>query len=126
MRLVIGIRASSIEKLLNKDKCYNIVRQQLPKEDIQKDGFELDDYFYGGPFENLCDFLRHIDDTNTFTYDVDEFGESYLIYFLSYPWEMEEQISLEEVHQRLVDIIVQVTDLSRWQADDLIEDDICY
>lgn len=122
----VGIRASQLYPHLNSHKCYVAVCQQLQDEEIDENEFELEDYLYGEPFQNLGDFMCHLDNTNVMTYGDNGDGEYYFYYAPSYPWERldNEPLSLTEVHERIVDAVVKVTDLTRKQADALIDDDI--
>ena len=122
----IGVRSSELYPHLDSHKCFVAVCQQLPNEEINEDEFELDDFFYGRVFENLGDFMCHLDDADVLTYGDNNCGESYFYYPPSYPWERtdNEPLSLTDVHERIIDAIVKVTNLTRKQADALIDDDI--
>jgi hypothetical protein len=43
-------------------------KEQLPDEEIDEEGFELDDFLYGNAFENIADFLCCLDDDDIFTF----------------------------------------------------------
>lgn len=122
----IGIRSSKLYPFLDAHKCYVAVVSQLPDEDINEDDFELDDFFYGEPFENLGDFMCYQDNTGTLTFGDNGNGESYFLYVPSYPWERAENepLSLAEVHERIIDAVLKVTNLTREEVDILIDDDI--
>lgn len=51
----VGIRANQLRPFLNLQKCIQLLKEQLPSEEISEDGFDIDDYLYGEPFENLAD-----------------------------------------------------------------------
>ena len=53
----IGIRTNDLYPFLNERKCINAIKEQLPDEEIDEDDFDIDDYFYGEPFQNLGDLL---------------------------------------------------------------------
>lgn len=115
-----------VESYLNQTKCVNVLRQQLDVEVQDTDGFDIDDYFYGNPFQHLGDFLCHCDDTNTMTFGDNSDGEYFFYYAPSYPWERKENepASISEVHERIIDAVLRICDLSRSQIDEMIENDL--
>lgn len=122
----IGITASRLYPHLDMHKCRLLLRALLPNEEIPDDDFDIDDYMYGNSFDNIGEFLCLLDDTNTMTYGDSGDGEYYFLYAPSYPWDRKdnEPISLQEVHERIIDVVLKVTNLTRRQAEDLIDDDI--
>lgn len=124
----IGIKTNELYQHLNKDKCIAVLRKQLGKDFglDNKEEFDIDDYFYGNPFENLGDFLCHCDDTNTMSFGDSNDGDYYFYYVPSYPWERRynEPLSITEVHERIIDAVQCICDLSRAQIEDMIDDDI--
>lgn len=64
----IGIRANQLRPFLNTQKCVQLLKEQLPGEEISEDGFDIDAYLYGEPFENLADVFTFCDDTDSLTY----------------------------------------------------------
>lgn len=122
----VGIRCDDIFDHLDKHKCYLVVQEQLPDEEIDEEGFELDDFLYGNAFENIADFLCCLDDDDIFTFGDNGDGQYYFLYPPSYPWGRRENEpkSLEEVHSRIVSILLKVTDLTPQEAEALIDDDI--
>lgn len=122
----IGVKASIIYPYLDKHKCFVAVSNQLPDEEIEEDSFDIEDFFYGDPFEHLGEFMYCLDKSDTFTYATGEEGESYCLYPPSYPWDRKwnEPDSITEVHKRLVKIILQITNLTEQQAESLIDDNI--
>lgn len=73
----VGIDTDEIIPHLNQDKLLDLLAEQLPKEDdvlelvqARKNTgkcpeFDIGDYLYGQPFENLADLLTFCDDTDT-------------------------------------------------------------
>ena len=122
----VGIRCDDIFDHLDKHKCYLVVQEQLPDEEIDEEGFELDDFLYGDAFENIADFLCCLDDDDIFTFGDSGDGQYYFLYPPTYPWGRREKEpkSLEEVHSRIVSILLKVTDLTPQEAEALIDDDI--
>ena len=122
----VGIRDSVIYPHLNLAKCRQEIQKILPDEQISQNRFDLSDYMYGSPFDNLGEFLTYFDDTDTITYGDNGNGESFFYYTRSFPWEhtWNEPRTIEEVHRRIVDAVSKVCDLSREEIDALIEDDI--
>lgn len=40
----IGIRTNQLRPFLNTQKCIQLLKEQLPGEEISEDGFDIDDY----------------------------------------------------------------------------------
>ena len=40
----VGIRANQLRPFLNPQKCIQLLKEQLPSEEISEDGFDIDDY----------------------------------------------------------------------------------
>lgn len=121
-----GIRVNQLRPFLNPQKCIQLLKEQLPGEEISEDGFDIDDYLYGEPFENLADVFTFCDDTDSLTYGDNGDGESYFYYPPSYPWERTENepSSIAEVHERVIKAILRLCDMTREQVETLIDDDI--
>jgi len=121
----IGIRASSIIGHLDPIKCAKIVASEIDEE-IDPSSFDIDDYMYGNPFENLGVFLCHVDDSGVMTYGDDGESESYFLYTPSFPWERgnNDPESIEDVCRIIINAVKQITDLSDNQIRDLIDKDI--
>lgn len=64
----IGIRTNELLPFLSTQKCVQFMKTQLPDEDIQEDKFDIDDYLYGEPFDNLAEMFTVCDDTDSLTY----------------------------------------------------------
>ena len=122
----IGIRTNDLYPFLNERKCINAIKEQLPDEEIDADDFDIDDYFYGEPFQNLGDLLCHVDDTNSLTYGDNGDGEYYFYYTPSYPWDRgeNEPSSIAEVHERIISAVLRLCDMSREKIEEIIDDDI--
>lgn len=122
----VGIRANQLRPFLNPQKCIQLLKEQLPGEEISEDGFDIDDYLYGEPFENLADVFTFCDDTDSLTYGDNGNGESYFYYPPSYPWERTENepSSIAEVHERVIKAVLRLCDMTREQVETLIDDDI--
>lgn len=123
----IGIRTNELYPYLNQEKCACLIKKQIPDADIiEDDFFDIDDFFDGEPFENLWDMLCHCDDTNTLTYGDNGDGEYYFYYVPTYPWERKENepISIQEVHERIIDAVLCLCNMSRKDVEALIDDDI--
>lgn len=122
----IGLRSSVIYPYLDMNKCREVIQTQLPEETVPRNRFNLDDYIDGSPYYGLGDFLTALDDTDTITYGDNGNGEQFFYYVRSYPWEHlpNEPKTLGEVHERIIDAVSKVCNLSREKIDSLIEDDI--
>lgn len=130
----VGIDVEKIRPHLNKRKVLNLILEQCPddedalewkkRRDLTK--FDIDDYLYGNPFDNLGDLLTHCDKTDSITYGDNGDGEVYFYYPPSMPWDRTENdpSSLKEVHRRIVDAVMVVTDLSADEIEKMIDDDI--
>lgn len=130
----IGIDVEKLRPHLNKRKLINFLVKQYPEEkevlhwkgrrDIKE--FDIDDYLHGDLFDNLADLLTHCDDTDTLTWGDDGDGGVYFYYPPSMPWHRRdnEPKSQEEVHERIVDAVMVITDLSEAEIEKLIDDDI--
>lgn len=119
----IGVTSDALWPRLNMHKCFLVVREQVA-ENIKEEGFDLDDFFYGEPYENLGDFMCHVDDSGVMSWGDNGYGESYFLYCPSYPWYRRENepSSEKEARKIIVDALLKVTDLSREEADKLICD----
>lgn len=130
----IGIDVDKLLPHLNKRKIINVILKQCPddEEALEWKGrrdlksFDIDDFLYGNPFENLADLLTHCDDTDTLTFGDDGDGGVYFYYPPSMPWHRRdnEPKSIEEVHERIVDAVMEITDLSEAEIEAMIDDDI--
>lgn len=122
----IGIRTNDLYPFLNAEKCIKVIKEQLPDEKIDEETFDIDEYFYGEPFQNLGDLLCHVDDTNTLTYGDNGYGEHYLYYTRSYPWERRnnEPQSIEEVYERIIAAVIRICDISPDDIRVLVDEDI--
>ena len=122
----VGIRANQLCPFLNTQKCVQLLKKQMPGEEISEDRFDIDDYLYGEPFENLADVFTFCDDTDSITYADNGDGECYFLYPPSYPWERTENepSSIAEVHERIIKAVLRLCDMTREQVEDLIDNDI--
>ena len=122
----IGIRASDLYPHLDRHKCCLFVRSELPGEVIPEEGFDLEDYMGFEVYDNLGDFMCHVDDSGMMTYGDSGDGESYFLYPPSYPWCLRENepMSPQAVHDIIVRAVLKVTNLTEEQAEALIDDDI--
>lgn len=130
----IGIDVEKIRPHLNKRKVLRLILEQYPddedtlewkrRRDLTK--FDIDDYLYGNLFDNLGDLLTHCDKTDTITYGDTGDGGVYFYYPPSMPWHRtkNEPDSEKEVHRRIVDAVMVVTDLSADEIEQMIDDDI--
>lgn len=125
--LGIGIDTNKLYPFLNAQKCVRFLKKQMPCENISEDEFEIDDYLYGNPFENLADVLTACDDTGSLTYDDNGYDACYFYYRPLYPWGHTEgePLSIVEVHERIIDAVLCICDMTREQVEALIDDDIC-
>lgn len=122
----IGVRCEDIYPILDDKKCIAEIRAQLPDEEIDEEGFDIDDYFYGEPFENLADLLCHVDDSGLMTYGDTGDGEYFFFYTPSYPWERRENEpqSIEEVHEHIINAVLRLSSATREQIEAIIDNDI--
>lgn len=122
----IGIHTNDLYPFLNYGKCIKAIKEQLPDEEIDEETFDIDEYFYGEPFQNLGDLLCHVDDTNTLTYGDNGDGEYYFYYTRSYPWERKdnEPQSIEEVYERIIAAVIRLCDISSDAIRVLVDEDI--
>jgi hypothetical protein len=131
----VGFNTKEIRPFLSKRKIINFFLKHLPdNEDVLawknrdlKD-FDIDDFFWGQPFEHLADLLTHCDDTDTLCCGADGDGGDYFYYPPSMPWQLRENDpkSLEEVHKRIIDAVMVITDMNEKQIEDIIDDDLFY
>lgn len=122
----IGMNTDDIIGKINVKKCIKFLKEQLPDEEIEEKDFDIDNFLYGQPFDNIGDVLCHCDDTNTLTYGDNGEGECYFFYTTSYPWERRENepTSIEEVHERIIAAVQKLCDLTSDQIEKLIQDDL--
>lgn len=134
----VGLNADKIVPYLNKEKVVRFLIEQLynePEDAASLDrmilsgdysGFDIDDYMYGSPFDNIADMLTHCDDTDSITYGDDGDGSHYFYYPPSMPWEMRntEPKSIQEAHERIIAAVQKLTDLDNAQIDHLIDDEL--
>lgn len=124
----IGIRANQLFLHLNAEKCIALLKEQLGEdfEETSVEQFDIQDYFYGEPFENLADLLCHCDDTHTLTFGDNNDGECFFYYPPSYPWTRveNEPTSIEEVHKRIKKAVLRICDLSDAEIESMIDDDL--
>lgn len=130
----IGIDAEKLRPYFNKRKLIDLILKQYPDDENALEwkgrrnlkGFDIDDYLDGGLFDNLADLLTHCDDTDTLTCGDDGNGGVYFYYPPSMPWHRRENEpqTQEEVHQRIIDAVMEVTDLNEVEIEKLIDDDI--
>lgn len=130
----VGINTDKIAPHLDRDKLINFLAQQFPEDDDIAElysnprsfSFDIEDFLYGEPFENLADLLTHCDDTDTLTYGDDGEGGYYFYYPPSMPWHMRENEpqTIEEVHKRIISAVQKVTNLTDTEILDIIDDDI--
>lgn len=134
----VGIDTDKVEPHLHRDKLLDLLAEQLPddedvvelvqsREDTGKcPEFDIDEYLYDQPFENLADLLTHCDDTDTITYGDDGYGGYYFYYPPSMPWELREEDpkTIEEVHRRIITAVQKVTDLTAEEIEAMIDDNL--
>lgn len=124
----IGIRANQLFLHLNAEKCIALLKEQLGEdfEETSVEQFDIQDYFYGEPFENLADLLCHCDDTHTLTFGDNNDGECFFYYPPSYPWTRveNEPTSIEEVKERIKKAVLRICDLSDAQIEAMIDPDL--
>lgn len=122
----IGIRTNDLYPFLNAEKCIKVIKEQLPDEEIDEETFDIDEYFYGEPFQNLGELLCLVDDTDTLTYGDNGDGEYYFYYIRSYPWERKdnEPQSIEEVYERIIAAVIRLCDISSDAIRALVDEDI--
>lgn len=130
----IGIDVEKLRPHFNKRKLINLILEQFPNDnetiewktrrDLKR--FDIDDYLDGNPFDNLADLLTYCDDTDTLTLGSDGDGGVYFYYPPSMPWHRRdnEPKSRQEVHKRIIDAVMVVTDLSEAEIEAMIDDDI--
>lgn len=122
----IGIRVDNIYPFLDKQKCIAEIKAQLPDEEIEEETFDIDDFLYGEVFENLGDFLCHVDDSNLMTWGDTGDGEYFFFYTPSYPWERRENepSSIQEVHEHIIKAVQRICDMSAEEIEAIIDNDI--
>lgn len=130
----IGVRADRIESHVNKEKLLDFLIEQLPDDGelrlLKSSGnissLDPSDYYYGEPFENFADMLCHCDDTDSLIFGGDGDGNDYFYYPPSMPWHhtKNEPDSLLEVHNRIVDAVQKLTDMTREEILEVIQDDL--
>lgn len=129
----VGLKVNDINKL-NNEKLVRKISEELPDDEcllgmIRNNDYKdfcVDDYLFGYPFDNFGDILTHCDDTDTLTFGDDNEGDVYLYYPPSLPWwrREDEPQTLEEVIDNIVNAVQKVTDLSREEIKELIDEDL--
>lgn len=130
----VGIDTSKIEPFIDNEKLVKMLLEQLPNDEELSEiiaskkynEFDMRNFLYGEPFENLGDLLTYCDDTNSITYGDDGESGSYFYYPPSMPWHRvpDEPETLEEVHRRIIKAIRVVTNLSEEDIEAMIDDDL--
>lgn len=134
----VGLDTDRVRPYLNKEKAAQFLIEQISDEpdtvwSLKQmlstgdfSGLDIDDYLYGEPFENFADILTHCDDTDSITYGDDGDGSYYFYYPPSMPWEMRdtEPKTVREVHNRIIEAVQKVTDLTAEEIDLMIDDDL--
>jgi len=130
----IGLKSESIVPFISTEKIVRLFCEQLPDDpdlaDMVSSGdyssFDVEDYLYGGGFENLSDVLCHCDDTDTITFGDDGDGGDYFYYPPSMPWhhvENEPQ-SEEEVVSRIVNAVQRITDMTEEEIKNIVDTEL--
>lgn len=122
----IGIRTDKLYPYLDTKKCIRELKKQLPDETIRPDGFDIDDYFYGNPFNDMGEFLYHLDDSDTMTYGDNGDGEHYFYYPPNFPWAMgpNEPKTIEDVHRIIINAVMKICNVDEDVIERMIEDDL--
>lgn len=109
-----GIRINDIGEF-NKEKVNALVRDLNPNVIMDNEDVLEDDTFCGNLYANFAEFLCDLDKTNTLCYDDNGNGECYLLYSPPYPWmrKNNEPTSYEDIENRILDCLVQVSDQTR-------------
>ena len=129
----VGIACYNIEPYVKKDKLFDFIRRELCKEDLERlfPGIEypslsIEEIVSMSGYDNLADLLCHCDDTDSLTYGDDGEGNCYFYYPPSMPWEHTptEPKSVEEVIDRIVNSIQQITDMTSEQIESYIDTEL--
>lgn len=125
----IGVRMSTLYPFINNKKCYDILKKRFPEQvidDFDEEFFDIDEFCCELSLYGLAEFLCMLDDTNTLSWNENGSIESFCYYVPTYPWNRKsnEPVSKTEVHERIVDVLILVTDLTRNEAGMLIDDNI--
>lgn len=129
----IGIDVDKIRPHLNKRKVINLILKHYPdnayalkwRNHRDLTWFDIDDFLYGEPFDNLADVLTYCDDTDTLTYG-DANGTAYFYYPTSMPWHLgdNEPKTQAEVRKRIIAAVMAITDLTESEIEELLDDNI--
>lgn len=130
----VGIDTAKIEPYLNRKSLMSLLSRELPGDEFVElmercgdyNQLDINEFFYGEPFDNLGDLLCHCDKTDSITYGEDGDGGVYFYYPPSMPWHhtANEPKTLQEVHKRIVDAVKAVTVLSNEEIERMIDDDL--
>lgn len=134
----IGVNIDHIRYRLNKKKLIEFLIEQLPigtVDDLKEiysegepyEGFDIDDYLYGNPYDGIEEILASCDDNEWLTYNDNGEGSHYVYFPKSYPWERARYRfprSVEEVKFCIVGAIQKVTDMTENEILAVINEDI--
>lgn len=136
----VGINTDAIWNRLDDKKVVQFLAQKLSDEVTATEAeaalaaiargescpINIRDYLYGEPMDNLGEALQLCDDTETLIYGDDGAGTAFFYYPPSMPWQRGkfDPTSIDEVHQRIIDAVQKLTDMTREEVEDIIDDDL--
>lgn len=123
----IGIDIDNLYPHINHEKVIGVLEKLYPDEpNIRMDYEEDHDICMFCDQGDYAELLCKLDTRKIFCYGTDGDGAYYFLYSPRFPWEVTENDpkSIEEVHQYIIELVRQITDLSDSQIDKLIDNDI--
>lgn len=123
----VGVRTNDLYPHLNRKKCIELIEKKTGDTFVgDEDEFDIDEYLYGEVYENLAEMLCDCDETNTLSWGDNGNGEYFFFYCPTYPWSRRnnEPSSLDEVHERIKNAIIQLCNLPDKEIEKMIDNDI--
>lgn len=123
----IGIDIDNLYPHINHEKVVECLKRLYPDDpDVEADYNEDHDISIFCDQGDYAEFLCNLDDDNVFCYGNDGDGRYFFLYPPCFPWEVKDADpkTMEEVHQRIIAIVRQITDLPDEAIDKLIDNDI--
>lgn len=132
----IGICMDEIKDRIDNRKMVEYLIEQLPDmaEELRKilnseellAAFDIEDYMQSTPYYYVAEIFASLDDSHWLCYDDASGGTEYLYFRPVYPWQIDDACprSIDEVHQLLISVISQLTDMTAEEIEAVIDDDL--
>ena len=118
-----GVETNALMPYLNVKRCVSFLRKQLSDESIEEADFDVDDYLYGGVYDDFAEMLTYLDDTDCLTScSTGCDGENFLYYPATYPWHISniDPRSEYEVRERIYNAVSKICDIDKRTLDDMV------